>query len=208
MNDLADLNLLQNILKIADQADGNSRLARYNGRLNGNDVAEAIFGLQGRIQDVLKAEHPDHNHHAIGLLREVADLIRRGRQVSASFGVPGCIPDDEDALSGNDVAQAIFELEPRMRTTLAADPRAKVNGGYIPPWLNAILSPQDRAIVAHPQSKALNEDQEGNRLPMHQQWIESPIGSIWIDAKAKAILGYGPGSERFLVPELRKSARP
>lgn len=63
---------------------------------------------------------------------------------------------------------------------------------YVPQWLEAIMSDSDRAIIEHPKALFLAEDPEGNRLPNHQQWIESPAGSMWIDSQKKAILGYGP----------------
>lgn len=68
---------------------------------------------------------------------------------------------------------------------------------HIPSWLDAILAESDRKIIMHPNVKVLAVDNEGNRLPTHQQWIESPAGSMWIDAKKKVIVGYGPPSATF-----------
>lgn len=67
---------------------------------------------------------------------------------------------------------------------------------YVPPWLDAILSASDREIVEHPKAVFLHEDRDGNRLPNHQQWIESPAGSMWIDSQRKVIIGYGPAVTR------------
>lgn len=67
---------------------------------------------------------------------------------------------------------------------------------YVPPWLDAILSASDREITEHRQAVFLMEDWDGNRLPKHQQFIESPAGSMWIDSQRKAIIGYGPAVVR------------
>ena len=59
---------------------------------------------------------------------------------------------------------------------------------HVPPWLQAQLGAREREIVYHPQARFLQEDQEGNRYPNHQQWIESPVGTLLIDSKAQRIL--------------------
>lgn len=203
-----ELRLLQRLLNITDQADGRHPLAQANGLLAGNDVAQAAYELHQRIQAVIESDNPEHNVQAVGLLREVANLIRRGRKSPANTGTP-VIYENDDSLSDNDVARALIEMDARMLTVLAADPHADLmSQNYVPPWLNAIMSPADRAIVQHRLARFLTQDNEGNRLPAHQQWIESPVGSMWIDAKEKAILGYGPGSQRHTEPALREAPRP
>ena len=63
---------------------------------------------------------------------------------------------------------------------------------HVPQWLMPILGAHDREIICHPQARFLQVDQDDNRLPRHQQWIESPVGSMWVDARQKKIIGYGP----------------
>lgn len=63
---------------------------------------------------------------------------------------------------------------------------------HIPEWLEPLLSQNDRDIMTHPMAVFLQEDPDGNRLPGHQQLIESPVGSMYIDSIQKAITGYGP----------------
>lgn len=65
----------------------------------------------------------------------------------------------------------------------------KVSTTYVPDWLQELLGAREREILYHPQVRLLHEDQEGNRYPAHQQWIESPVGTMLIDAKRQCILG-------------------
>ncbi len=58
----------------------------------------------------------------------------------------------------------------------------------VPPWLESLLGVRERSIIYHPQARTLHEDQEGNRYPSHQQWIESPLGTMLIDSQRRAIL--------------------
>lgn len=60
---------------------------------------------------------------------------------------------------------------------------------YVPPWLTRISGDREKAILDHPQAKIFEVDNDGNRLPAHQRWIESPVGSMWIDSKMKKIIG-------------------
>lgn len=65
---------------------------------------------------------------------------------------------------------------------------------YVPPWLDKIMSESDREIAQHRRAQFLKVDPDGTRLPAHQQYIESPVGSMVIDSRQKAIIGYGPPS--------------
>jgi hypothetical protein len=58
----------------------------------------------------------------------------------------------------------------------------------VPAWLEALLGAREREILRHPQCVFLHEDQEGNRYPNHQQWIESPVGTMLIDSRRRCIL--------------------
>jgi hypothetical protein len=58
----------------------------------------------------------------------------------------------------------------------------------VPAWLQALLGQREREIIYHPQARLLQEDQEGNRHPNHQQWIESPVGTMLIDSRLRRIL--------------------
>lgn len=80
-----------------------------------------------------------------------------------------------------------------MRTTQDLRPRYSdrnktVSRAYVWPWLEALLGEREREIVYHPQAQCLQEDQEGNRYPPHQQWIESPAGTMLIDSQLRRIL--------------------
>lgn len=63
-----------------------------------------------------------------------------------------------------------------------------VSPAHVPPWLEALMGAREREIVYHPQARFLQEDQEGNRYPAHQQWIESPVGTMLIDGRQRRIL--------------------
>jgi len=65
----------------------------------------------------------------------------------------------------------------------------KTSRVYVPPWLKKLLGAREREIIYHPHAQFLQEDQEGNRYPSHQQWIEAPVGTMLIDAKQRRILG-------------------
>lgn len=58
----------------------------------------------------------------------------------------------------------------------------------VPEWLDNVMGQRERTILHHPAARFLQEDREGNRLPDHQQWIESPAGTLWIDSVEKKIL--------------------
>lgn len=59
---------------------------------------------------------------------------------------------------------------------------------YVPPWLWELAGQREREILEHPHARTFHEDQEGNRYPAHQQWIESPAGTMLIDSRARKIL--------------------
>jgi len=61
--------------------------------------------------------------------------------------------------------------------------------GYVPAWLESIIGVREREILQHPEGRIYQVDNDGNRLPTHQQWIESPVGTMWIDSKMKKIIG-------------------
>ena len=75
------------------------------------------------------------------------------------------------------------DLRPRY-----SDRNKTVSRAYVWPWLEALLGQREREIVYHPQARFLQEDQEGNRYPAHQQWIESPAGTMLIDSRLQRIL--------------------
>jgi hypothetical protein len=58
----------------------------------------------------------------------------------------------------------------------------------VPAWLEAQLGHREREIIYHPQARFLKEDQEGNRCPSHQQWIESPVGTMLVDGHLRRVL--------------------
>ncbi len=60
---------------------------------------------------------------------------------------------------------------------------------YVPQWLEALMGQREREIIRHPQARFLQEDQEGNRYPNHQKWIESPVGTMLICGRSQKILG-------------------
>lgn len=59
---------------------------------------------------------------------------------------------------------------------------------FVPAWLEALLGVRERDIIYHAQARFLQEDQEGNRYPNHQQWIESPVGTMLTDSRLRRIL--------------------
>lgn len=75
------------------------------------------------------------------------------------------------------------DLRPRY-----SDRNKTVSRAFVPQWLDAMLGQREREIVYHPQARFLQEDQEGNRYPGHQQWIESPVGTMLIDSRLQRIL--------------------
>lgn len=74
-------------------------------------------------------------------------------------------------------------LQPRY-----SDRNRAVSQAFVPPWLEALLGQHERGIIYHPQARFLQEDQEGNRYPAHQQWIESPVGTMLIDSHEQRII--------------------
>jgi hypothetical protein len=76
-----------------------------------------------------------------------------------------------------------LDLRPRF-----SDRNKTISRAYVPPWLAAQLGQREREIVYHPQARFLQEDQEGNRYPAHQQWVESPVGTLLIDSHLRRIL--------------------
>ena len=60
---------------------------------------------------------------------------------------------------------------------------------HVPAWLIPLLGEREKAILCHRDTKFLHEDLDGNRYPNHQQWIESPVGNMLIDAKKRQIIG-------------------
>jgi hypothetical protein len=80
-----------------------------------------------------------------------------------------------------------------MRTNQDLRPRHEdrnkiVSRAFVWPWLDALLGQREREIIRHPQARFLQEDQEGHRYPAHQQWIESPVGTMLIDTRLRRIL--------------------
>ena len=60
----------------------------------------------------------------------------------------------------------------------------------IPDWLHDKLGEREWAIVCNPTVRVLQVDQDGNRLPPHQQLLETEDGSsFWIDSNIKQIIG-------------------
>ena len=59
---------------------------------------------------------------------------------------------------------------------------------HVQKWLEPLLGVRELEITYHSQARFLQEDQDGNRYPRHQQWIESPVGTILIDSRLKAII--------------------
>ncbi|WP_404667029.1 hypothetical protein [Roseateles asaccharophilus] len=59
---------------------------------------------------------------------------------------------------------------------------------YIPEWLRSLAGPREMQILQHPHACTFQEDQEGNRYPPHQQWIESPVGTMLICSRERKIL--------------------
>ena len=59
----------------------------------------------------------------------------------------------------------------------------------LPDWLVPLLGHRELEILRHPSCRFLKEDQDGNRLPDHQQWIEADVGTFWIDSQRKQIIG-------------------
>lgn len=59
---------------------------------------------------------------------------------------------------------------------------------YIPPWLASLAGHRELEILQHPHARTFQEDQEGNRYPAHQQWIESPVGTLLICSRERKIL--------------------
>lgn len=75
------------------------------------------------------------------------------------------------------------DLRPRY-----SDRNKTVSRAYTPPWLDGQMGQREREIIFHPQARFLQEDQEGNRYPAHQQWVESPVGTLLIDSRLQRIL--------------------
>lgn len=59
---------------------------------------------------------------------------------------------------------------------------------YVPDWLDNLMGHRERTILHHPAAQFLQVDGDGTRLPAHQQWIESPAGTMLIDSHARKIL--------------------
>ena len=75
-------------------------------------------------------------------------------------------------------------------TTETLRQHALASDAYIPTWLVALLGVRELRILAAPDVQFLQVDNEGNRLPSHQQWIESNLeGRFWVDAQVKQIIG-------------------
>lgn len=78
-------------------------------------------------------------------------------------------------------------MQTEQSTTEAPTPF--ITNNFVPAWLIPLMGEREKAIINHRRAKFLREDLDGNRYPDHQQWIESPVGTMLIDSKKKAIIG-------------------
>ena len=66
----------------------------------------------------------------------------------------------------------------------------KFTAHYVPDWLQPLLGTRENLILSDPKAEFRHEDEDGERLPNHQQLIVSrEHGRFMIDAKLKKIIG-------------------
>lgn len=65
-----------------------------------------------------------------------------------------------------------------------------MNHNHIPAWLEPLLGERERRIISDPKANFWQVDDDGERLPPHQQIINSKEhGQFTIDAQKRQIIG-------------------
>lgn len=105
----------------------------------------------------------------------------------ASFASQGKIQVHNETTGELELVE-VSQLTFSRRYTQVHQPDGPLHG-YIPPWLQPLLSERERAVLRHRKVQFSNRDQDDNFLGRGMQRIHSPMGSFLVDANRRMVTG-------------------